>query len=45
MADNDILIPGEGGFSTCDNTELQTDETQYLQTDNYLGEFETTEDK
>lgn len=45
MADNDILIPGEGGLSTCDNTEPQADETQYLQKDHYLGEFETTEDK
>ena len=45
MADNDILIPGEGGLNTCDNTEPQADETQYLQKDNYLGEFETTEDK
>ena len=45
MADNDILIPGEGGLNTCDNIEPQADETQYLQKDNYLGEFETTEDK
>lgn len=45
MADKDILIPGEGGLNTCDNTEPQVDETQYLQKDNYLGEFETTEDK
>lgn len=46
MADKDILIPGEGGVSTCNETDPQVDDTnQYLQKDNYLGEFETTEEK
>ena len=46
MADKDILIPGEGGIEACNDTTTQTeDTTQYLQKENYLGEFGTTEEK
>ena len=45
MADTDILVPGEGGMETCSDVEVTNNEVQYLQKDNYLGEFESTDDK
>lgn len=45
MADTDILVPGEGGMETCSDVEVTSNEVQYLQKDNYLGEFESTDDK
>lgn len=45
MADNVILTPGSSAAQDCANTVQEIDETLFLKVDNYLGEFETEEQK
>lgn len=46
MADNkDILTPGQYGEEGCDQTNPIVDTSQYLEKDNYLGEFESEAEK
>lgn len=43
MADKDILTPGAGG--ECNQPEIVVESTNYLEKDNYLGEFESEVEK